>query len=61
MLDPNVRKHVTKGSAVFTDALKSYDALGDEYTHEVIDHAECYAKGRVHTNALENFWSEART
>ena len=23
----------------------------------MIDHAECYAKGRVHTNGLENFWS----
>ena len=25
--------------------------------HKVIDHAECYAKGAVHTNGLENFWS----
>ena len=24
---------------------------------ELIDHAECYAKGHVHTNGLENFWS----
>jgi hypothetical protein len=23
----------------------------------VIDHAEAYAKGKVHTNGLENFWS----
>jgi hypothetical protein len=23
----------------------------------VIDHAECYAKGEVHTNGMENFWS----
>lgn len=23
----------------------------------MIDHAECYAKGNVHTNGLENFWS----
>lgn len=57
MLDPNVRQHVAKGAEVFTDALKSYDALGDEYAHEVTDHAECYAKGRVHRNGLENFWS----
>src|SRR5437660_9650059 len=27
------------------------------YQHKVIDHAECYAKGRVHTNGIENFWS----
>ena len=23
----------------------------------MIDHAECYAKGNIHTNGLENFWS----
>src|SRR5436190_7486104 len=56
-LDPNVREHVEKGADVFTDALKSYNELSDEYQHKVIDHAECYAKGRVHTNGLENFWS----
>ncbi len=56
-LEPNVRKHVSKGAEIFTDALKSYDELGDEYLHKVIDHAECYAKGRIHTNGLENFWS----
>jgi transposase-like protein len=56
-LDPNIRKHVEKGADIFTDALKSYKELSDEYQHKVIDHAECYAKGRVHTNGLENFWS----
>jgi len=39
-----------------TDALKSYDGL-NEYTHKVIDHAEAYVDGTVHTNRLENFWS----
>ena len=56
-VDAPVREHVEKGSEVFTDALKSYDKLADEYVHQVIDHAECYAKGHVHTNGLENFWS----
>ncbi|PYY19839.1 MAG: hypothetical protein DMG62_24220, partial [Acidobacteria bacterium] len=41
----------------FTDALPSYTGLEQEYIHNVIDHAECYAKGHVHTNGLENFWS----
>ena len=27
------------------------------YVHEVIDHAEAYVDGQVHTNGLENFWS----
>jgi hypothetical protein len=25
--------------------------------HEIIDHAEEYARGQVHVNGLENFWS----
>jgi transposase-like protein len=56
-LDANVRKYVLKGATVNTDQLLSYENLGDEYTHKVINHAECYAKGNVHTNGLENFWS----
>lgn len=56
-VDAPVREHVEKGSEVFTDSLRSYSKLADEYVHQVIDHAECYAKGHVHTNGLENFWS----
>jgi transposase-like protein len=56
-LAPEVRANVEPGSAVYTDALKSYDGLSDAYTHGVIDHAEAYARGHVHTNGLENFWS----
>jgi transposase-like protein len=56
-LDPEIRQHVEKGSEVHTDKLRSYENLADEYIHQVIDHAECYARGHVHTNGLENFWS----
>ena len=28
-----------------------------EYTHKVVDHAEKYVDGNVHTNRMENFWS----
>jgi transposase-like protein len=56
-LSPIVREHVVQGSEVFTDALKSYQDLGDTYIHQVIDHAEAYVRGRVHTNGIENFWS----
>ncbi len=51
-----VRQYVLKGSSVYTDALASYVGLSDEFTHKVVDHAVCYAKGAVHTNGLENFW-----
>ncbi len=56
-LQGHVRKYVLKGSTIHTDALKSYDGVDDEYTHHVINHAECYAKGRVHINGMENFWA----
>jgi transposase-like protein len=56
-LDDEVRRHVAPGSEVYTDALASYRHLGSEYVHKVIDHAEAYAKGKIHTNGLENFWS----
>lgn len=55
-LHSEVRKHVEAGSALYTDALKSYDGL-DEFEHQVVDHAVKYVDGRVHTNGLENFWS----
>jgi transposase-like protein len=55
-LQSEIREHVLVGSAIFTDALKSYEGL-DEFQHEVIDHAIEYARGEVHTNGLENFWS----
>jgi transposase-like protein len=37
--------------------LRSYRGLDPEYVHQVVDHAEKYAEGKVHTNGLENFWS----
>jgi transposase-like protein len=56
-LGPEVRENVALGTEVFTDALSSYRDLGSDYIHKVIDHAESYAEGQVHTNGLENFWS----
>lgn len=55
-LQAEVRKHVEVGSALFTDALKSYEGLS-EFEHQVIDHAVAYVDGKVHTNGCENFWS----
>jgi transposase-like protein len=52
-----VRQHVEKGSTVNTDAFKSYGGLQTQYVHNVIDHAECYVDGTVHTNNCENYWS----
>lgn len=53
----NVREYVLGGSTVCTDALMSYDDLECDYDRQVVNHLECYARGNVHTNGLENFWS----
>src|SRR5438067_4132568 len=57
VLQEEVRRHVTAGAALYSDALKSYEGLATEYAHQVVDHACQYVDGRVHTNGLENFWS----
>jgi transposase-like protein len=49
-------------STVYTDALKSYERPAtwtprDNYAHKVIDHAEAYVNGAIHTNGMENYWS----
>jgi len=56
-LQAEVKKHVEAGSALYTDALLSYEGLASDYAHKVVDHAVAYVDGRVHTNGLENFWS----
>jgi transposase-like protein len=56
-LAPEVRAQVQDGAALFTDANYAYWGLGDQFCHEMIDHAEEYVRGRVHTNGIENFWS----
>jgi transposase-like protein len=55
-LQTEVRKHVEAGSALYTDALRSYNGL-DEFQHQVVDHAVQYVDGKIHTNGMENFWS----
>jgi transposase-like protein len=56
-LQPIIRKNVKAGSEVYTDSHSGYEGLNDEYFHEFVNHAETYARGKVHTNGLENFWS----
>jgi transposase-like protein len=53
----NVREYVLKGSTVCTDSLMSYDDLESDFDRQMVNHAITYARGHVHTNGLENFWS----
>jgi len=56
-LQAEVRKHVEAGSALYSDALLSYEGLAGDFAHQVVDHAVEYVDGNVHTNGLENYWS----
>jgi len=53
VLQEEVKKHVAAGTALYTDALLSYDGLANDYAHKVIDHAESYARGNVPRTALK--------
>jgi len=52
-----VLSNVKYGSTVYTDDAVGYDLLHSRFVHDVVNHAQSYVKGRVHTNGLENFWS----
>ncbi len=54
---PRIVEHVEPGATVYTDSLKSYIDVREQYVHHVINHAKAYVEGRVHTNNIENFWS----
>jgi len=57
ILEPRVRENVEAGSTVYTDKHSGYDNLDDDYIRGVINHAEKYVEGNVHTQGIENFWS----
>lgn len=52
----NIRENVEAGSTVYTDEFGAYQGLSG-YIHNVINHAERYVDGKIHTNGMENFWS----
>lgn len=56
-LMPAILSNVERGTAIYTDAHKSYQNLWFGFVHDFIDHTTAYVRDRVHTNGLENFWS----
>jgi transposase-like protein len=56
-LHAEVKGNVEPGAELFTDGFRAYGGLHQEYIHQVIDHAEKYVDGQIHTNGIENFWS----
>jgi len=57
LLGEAVQKHVVPGSNLFTDQAAGYIKVGREYAHNVINHAEAYVQGNIHTNTIESYWS----
>jgi transposase-like protein len=52
-----VKRNVRAGARLYTDAYNGYSRLDADYEHQAVDHMVEYARGAVHTNGIENFWS----
>lgn len=52
-----VQAHIESGATLHSDDFYGYWGLYKNYIHEIVNHAETYVSGKVHTNGIENFWS----
>lgn len=60
LLDMTI-KTVRRGSIIYTDRFRSYDALMCcGYRHLRVDHGKRFSSGKVYINGLEGFWSYAK-
>ncbi len=61
-LIPEILKHVPKGTRISSDEWTPYSVLTDlGYVHDTVDHgSKEYARGDVHVNGLESFWSRLK-
>lgn len=58
-LVPILRENIAKKATVYTDEASQYSKLADDFaTHDFVRHsAEEYARGNIHTNTIEGFFS----
>jgi transposase-like protein len=56
---PMLQENIQAGSHIITDEHSTYPFIAKEsdFLHDVIDHANEYVRGNVHTNGIENFWA----
>ena len=60
-LMPIIREKVEPDSIVYTDNLRSYNALDvSEFHHLRINHSLLFADQKNHINGIENFWNQAK-
>lgn len=58
---PIIHEKVMPDSIVYTDCLKSYNALDvSAFHHRRINHSALFADGKNHINGIENFWNQAK-
>ena len=58
---PLIRQNVVIGADLMTDEFRSYGKAGLEYNHQTVKHgAKEFARGDVHTNTIEGFWSQLK-
>lgn len=55
-----VRANVESGSNLYTDGSNTYVGLKSEYAHSSVNHKREYARGNVHVNRVENFFSHVK-
>ena len=56
-----LKEHVVEGSIVITDELQAYRRIEGTYFHGKVNHgAGEYARGLIHTNSIEGYWSHVK-
>jgi transposase-like protein len=58
ILQQEILDKVAPGARVYTDGYRGYRGLDEQnFIHETVSHINEYARGQVHTQGIENFWS----
>jgi transposase-like protein len=58
---PVIHQYIPKGSTVFTDESTAYFKLQHTHIHQTVNHsAKVFTEGNVHTNTIENFFSNLK-
>lgn len=53
-----LKQSIERGAELYTDEWNAYNNLHFLYVHKRVNHSKNeFAKGSVHTNTIENFWS----
>ncbi len=52
-----IAETIETGTQLYTDDHTGYMDMSPDFIHNIVNHAETYVNGRVHTNGIENFWS----